>query len=855
MVPQRLMLRNFLCYRDACEPLDFAGLDLVCLTGENGHGKSALLDAMTWAVWGEARGKNDDDLIHLGCTEMEVQFDFRVASTCYRVVRKRRKATGSGTPGKPLLEFQVQSGDGWKTLSGPTLRETQQRIIEAVRLSYDTFRNSAFLVQGRADEFALKAPGDRKKVLGEILGLDAYDRYERRARDEARHQDAELRRLDTLIAQLDRELAGEAAYERERAETAAELEGVEPDLKAARAVLAQAAEAERTAAALRARAEALTRDLARAQEHITRDEGELAAQQAAIDRQRAVLDRGEEIRVRFAALGAARAADSEQASRLARVMGLRREETAAEKAIEAEAAKLSSRAELLTQEVERLAALRARVQQLEIERAMLDAERRLLAGQDEKLAQRRRAQHNASAESGALKADNDRLRADMDEVARKRDELQQGGVDCPICGTPLGEDGKARIAATYESDGKALAARFRENRAMIDGYRARAATLDGEVHTLEGEAAATRTALDRRAATVERDEAETQKAVEQLPALERDLDATRTLLASNGFVPEQRERLLAVRRQIEATGYDEAAHARAHNDAQRLVGVESEHAALAVAEQALAAAERALARAREDLAEWRAAAWEAEKALTELDEQLRCYAGAQQRLQEVLATATALEERERRLRLALGAAEQRLADCRRYRGQRQVAAAERAAAAQQQQVYDDLTTAFGRKGVQALIIDAALPEIQAEANDLLARMSNGRMHLELSTQRQTQKGQTVETLDIVIGDDIGTRPYELYSGGEAFRINLALRIALSKLLARRAGAPLPTLIVDEGFGTQDMAGRERLMEALATVSRDFKCMIVITHIDELKEYFERRIFVEKTARGSIATVL
>jgi exonuclease SbcC len=111
-----------------------------------------------------------------------------------------------------------------------------------------------------------------------------------------------------------------------------------------------------------------------------------------------------------------------------------------------------------------------------------------------------------------------------------------------------------------------------------------------------------------------------------------------------------------------------------------------------------------------------------------------------------------------------------------------------------------------------------------------------------------------ETLDVTIADELGTRAYELFSGGEAFRINLALRIALSKLLARRAGAPLPTLVIDEGFGTQDTAGRERLMEALNAVSRDFECLIVITHIDELRDQFEHQIVVEKTSHGSVVRV-
>ena len=122
-----------------------------------------------------------------------------------------------------------------------------------------------------------------------------------------------------------------------------------------------------------------------------------------------------------------------------------------------------------------------------------------------------------------------------------------------------------------------------------------------------------------------------------------------------------------------------------------------------------------------------------------------------------------------------------------------------AQASKEEAIYRDLAEAFGKKGIQALLIETALPEIEIEANRLLGRMTDNRMHVKIETQRETKKGDTIETLDINISDELGTRNYEMFSGGEAFRINFAIRIALSKLLARRGGAPLPTLIIDEGF--------------------------------------------------------
>ena len=129
------------------------------------------------------------------------------------------------------------------------------------------------------------------------------------------------------------------------------------------------------------------------------------------------------------------------------------------------------------------------------------------------------------------------------------------------------------------------------------------------------------------------------------------------------------------------------------------------------------------------------------------------------------------------------------------------------------------------------------------------------MSIRLETQRENSSGgEPRETLDIRISDELGTRNYETYSGGEAFRVNFALRLGLSKLLSSRAGAPMPTLFIDEGFGTQDTSGLERLVEAIRMIQDDFQRIIVITNMQELKEVFPVRIEVSKTSRGSTFVV-
>jgi exonuclease SbcC len=168
-----------------------------------------------------------------------------------------------------------------------------------------------------------------------------------------------------------------------------------------------------------------------------------------------------------------------------------------------------------------------------------------------------------------------------------------------------------------------------------------------------------------------------------------------------------------------------------------------------------------------------------------------------------------------------------------------------------------LERAFGKDGVPALLIEQALPQIEQKANDLLERLSDGQMSIRFVTQaeyKDKKREDLKETLEIQISDSPGQRDYEMYSGGEAFRVNFAIRLALSEILAQRKGARLQTLVIDEGFGSQDAQGRQRLIEAINLVKHDFAKILVITHLDELKDAFPNRIEIEKTEKGSAITV-
>ena len=179
MIPVRLQLKNFMSYGDGVPPLEFGGMRLACLSGDNGNGKTALLDAMTWALWGETRAPSEEDVIRLGATECRVLFDFLVDGQKYRIHKARgRRAAGA------VWELQAWQDDGTlRSLSGTSSRDTKEKIRQLLRMDYRTFLASAYLAQGRADEFSRSTPARRKEVLADILDLSRYERLEGLAKE------------------------------------------------------------------------------------------------------------------------------------------------------------------------------------------------------------------------------------------------------------------------------------------------------------------------------------------------------------------------------------------------------------------------------------------------------------------------------------------------------------------------------------------------------------------------------------------------------------------------------------------------------------------------------------------------
>jgi DNA repair protein SbcC/Rad50 len=194
MIPHQLTLKNFFSYRSAT--LDFRGLHVACICGENGAGKSSLLEAIAWSIWGKSRASSEDDTIHSGEKEVRVDFTFAIQEEVYRVIRRRVRGQSSS------LEFQIETPSGFRSITGKGLRATQQILLDYVKLDYDTFVNSAYLRQGGADEFALRSPAERKQILADLLKLDRYDQLSERAKELSKQAEGESKVLDHSLEAL-----------------------------------------------------------------------------------------------------------------------------------------------------------------------------------------------------------------------------------------------------------------------------------------------------------------------------------------------------------------------------------------------------------------------------------------------------------------------------------------------------------------------------------------------------------------------------------------------------------------------------------------------------------------------------
>ncbi len=457
------------------------------------------------------------------------------------------------------------------------------------------------------------------------------------------------------------------------------------------------------------------------------------------------------------------------------------------------------------------------------------------------------------------RAENPRLKGEMDQLKARIDQLSQTeGAACPLCGRPLETHDRMQLIDEITAQGKEMGNRFRENLAYLKEADQKVREIEARIASLshaDNERLAQTQLITRLTGQIETIQ---QKAGEWEQAGAPRMLEVIGIIESDTFAAGARQILAHIDDELKTIGYDAAAHDASRRNEGVARSAEGEFRALAAARAALQPLEREIAEAENQLT---VSIAEITHLQREYDDSSAHLAAAQAQAPDLESTESSLHElleQENNQRLEVGAAQQKVSVLKDLKVRLKDITSQREGLARLVGQYKQLERAFGKDGVPALLIEQALPEIESRANDLLDRLSEGNMSVRFATQAQfkdKKREDLKETLDILISDGAGIRDYELYSGGEAFRVNFAIRLALSELLAKRAGARLQTLVIDEGFGSQDAMGRQHLIEAINLVKQDFAKVLVITHIEELKEAFPNRIEVEKTEHGSLVRVV
>lgn len=330
-----------------------------------------------------------------------------------------------------------------------------------------------------------------------------------------------------------------------------------------------------------------------------------------------------------------------------------------------------------------------------------------------------------------------------------------------------------------------------------------------------------------------------------------ELLAVMQSLEKDDFEADARAALSNFQQEVVKLAYDPAHHQAVRQRRDSLRDVVARKRALESAEAAVKPLTATIADLQKQIEDQGVSSAEMRQELEDARAQLVAFRAEAKDLRTVEDTVFQMRREQNEANRKVGVSQQRVAILEQQRERRKSLMVQRESLTLEIQQLKMLEKACGRDGIQALLIERALPEIEDSANELLDRLTDGIMRVAFETQRQLKTSDALrETLDIRILDGSGERPYENYSGGEQFRINFAIRLALSKILAKRAGARLQTLVIDEGFGSQDPNGRQRLIEAIKTIEQDFACILVITHVEELRDAFPVKIEVIKGVQGS-----
>lgn len=708
MQPTKITLQNFLSYGDT--EVDLTGLSLAALLGHNGAGKSSLVDGITWPLYGEGRYRDIDAYVRQGQENAVAEIQFMLAGETYRVIRTR---SNKGR-GKSTLELAKMNGADWIPMSGSTIRETQDKIRDLLRMDYETFVSSCVLLQGGADRFTTATPGERMAIFSQIIGLDIYDRLQDVARAKAREYRDQAAVKRATVDNLDEELAGQVDLQYREEHLLEQKDDLSKQVKDLENELVNK---EKQVSDLRVKSGRGV-DLQKRKNQIAREsadiEGKLREFGQKRQRLQQIIDRGDEIRAKAAELKNVKEQLADCEDRAVRYMHL------------------SKDAQVLERQVTEFD--RRRENEMSGLESSLEGKRRQAELLDQVPC------------SGDLQAECRLLRSAREaaaEIATLQSRLEE-----------LNDQKNPHLAGFQ----KAFAARD------AVGY----------------------------------DQVEHQALREKVPALEKWAKVLPELQQAEGSMAEtlQRAEELQGRRKELLQELDTVT---AHLDA-------------------------------------------IERIAADLRKEEAILFGVKEQLKDA-------QEQEQDVGIQLGTVRAQLKDLEGKAKQKKELEDELKAVATEEHLYTKLVRAF--KEIPVLIMENALPDVEDLGNELLGRLTGGRISVRFETQKEAKTTGTVsDTLDIIVSDELGERPYEGWSGAEKFDVDLSIRLAISKFLAKRAGAKIETLIIDEGASCLDAKGREHFIAAINEIAQDFRLVLCITHIDELKEHFPQQLIVSKTPEGS-----
>ncbi len=790
----RLRLHNFRQHADTDLTL---GPGLTGFIGPNGTGKTTLLEAIAWAIYGMPAARGSRDTIRRRNAppraQVEVELEFSLGAHRYRVVRGLTQA------------FLYQDGDPAPIVN--SLGAVTERIGRLLGMTRDEFFNTYFTSQKQLAVMAAMGPSDRAQFLSRVLG---YERI-RTAQDRLKESRSALRaRVDTLRAGL----ADPAELEREETAAATRLD-------AARIAEGQASDVFETASARLAEVRPVWERLQRLREQALARESDL---RVADHETAASADRVERLERQAAEIGTAQRRLDELWQQLEPLPALQDE--AQELARQADGFAARQRVQAQLTEVRRtLGATAARRQTLPAAAVLTQARARLeeteaaLATAGAEAEAQRTAWVRDAQDASSKRAT---LLDQFKDLREQRDRVVHAGPDgdCPTCARPLGVE--------Y---GKVLELLDRQLEEVVSNgnfYRQRMEQLKPEPPELA-------------AADLRRQELEQalQDASAEVGRLATQVQEAAVLAAEEARLGE---RIVALETELARlpSGHDEQRFAEVQRLAKALEPLVLEAARFrAMADQGGAVAgELAAAREAHEAAGTRALGLRAEVAALAYDE--RAFREARDAEQVADRTRREAELALVRARAEQAAAVEAMDAVSRRRTERMAREEEAQRAATELKLDQELDRAFTDFRTE---LNATLrPDLSHLASSFLSELTRGRYTvLDLDDDYQ-----------IRLLDDGDTKI--VISGGEEDIANLALRLAISQMIAERAGQPLSLLLLDEIFGSLDEERQVAVVDLLRSLADRFPQVILLTHIESHLEGFDRVIGVDYDLAKGVAVV-